>query len=88
MADQELTEDDEGRVFDKDGIEHIPEDVRRNPWFRVALWVGLAWCLFSTGALVKSGVDADWGFFWGAVAENVVSWLALISAWAGLVWKD
>jgi hypothetical protein len=88
MADEGLTEDAEGRLMDKDGVEHIPSDVRRNPWFRAALWAGLAWCLFSLGALIAPGVRGDWGFFWGAVFDNVIAWVALLCAWAGVVFKS
>jgi hypothetical protein len=88
MADEELHADAEGRLVDSEGVEHVPDDVRRNLWFRLILWTGLAFCLFSTGALIASGVRGNWGFFWGAVAENIIAWLALIALWAGLVWKD
>lgn len=88
MADEELTEDAEGRLFDKDGVEHVPDDDRRSPWFRLILWVGFAFCLFSTGALIASGVRGNWGFFWGALSENIFAWVALICLCKGLIWKD
>jgi len=85
---EELAEDAQGRLIDKQGVEHIPEDIRRNPLLRAALWVGLAWCLLSTAALITWGVEGDWHDFLGAIADTVISWPALLCAWQGIVWKN
>lgn len=87
MAD-ELTEDAEGRLTDKDGVEHIPDSIRRVWWFRAILWAGLAWCLLSTMGLVYSGVTGKWWDFLGALGDCVISWLALLCAATGIVWED
>jgi hypothetical protein len=85
MADEEYIEDAEGRLFDKDGVEHIPADVRRNPWFRVGLVAGLAWCLLSTAALIGAGVQGHWTAFFLVLSENVLSWFAELCLWAGIM---
>ena len=65
MADEGLAEDAEGRLMDKDGVEHIPSDVRRNPWFAGPV-AGLAWYLLWLGALIASRRERRLGFLLGS----------------------
>jgi hypothetical protein len=71
-----------------DGPERIPEDVRRNPWFRAALWVGLVWVLFVTTGDVIAGLKGNWFLFACAMFVDAVSLLALAVTASGYVWKD
>ncbi len=71
-----------------DELERIPDDVRRSPLFRAALWAGLVWCLFVTGADVIAGLNQNWVLFAAAMFVDVVSLLALAVTAAGYVWKD
>jgi hypothetical protein len=71
-----------------DGPERIPEDVRRNPWFRAALWAGLVWVLFVTTGDVIAGLKGSWLLFACAMFVDAVSLLALAVTASGYVWKD